>query len=467
MLAAVSGGIDSTALVLVLDRLAQRGQLPGGFAIAHVDHGVHGQSRIAARHVARLARARSVGFLERRLPLPTPRGEQALRIARYAALKTMADEAGARLLLTAHHADDDLETVLFRFLRGAGPRALAGIPAVRQADGMTIARPLLPATRRELHDLVGSAGEAWVEDPTNRDPGPTRNRIRLQLLPGLRERHGEDIDRALRSLAAHAHRCAEHLERGAQRLLAQRCTRVTSWRFQLTLAGLPARARPFLEEALRSLLQELTPGGPVPWPLVRRATDLRAARPGTQVEGPGRPSILRTRNGLLLMDRQRARHAGTPDPIALPDGMERFAETEWWVGRVRTHRSPFRGLPDPWRVWLDPDAVPEPWRLRSRRPGDRFHPLGRAEQGDLRSFLQRRHVPRCDRDRMPLVVDAEDRVIWIPGIEVSHHARLRRGSRRSVELGASLGFPRAVAPPSELRNTEPAPSDADMPAPSP
>ena len=98
------------------------------------------------------------------------------------------------------------------------------------------------------------------------------------------------------------------------------------------------------------------------------------------------------------------------------------------------------------RALIDPRRCPRPWRLRTRRAGDRFKPLGSDDFVDLRRFLQSRRVPRFDRGRIPLVVDADDQVIWIPGVEVSEHAKLRLNTRHCFELRAVCGLtPQAVA----------------------
>ena len=133
VLAAVSGGMDSTLLLLALTRLREEGRLPGPLRVAHVDHGVRPDSAANAQHVAELCDRLEVPCQIEHLrwsQSETP-GEDALRDARYAALEACARDVGARMLVTAHHADDNLETVLFRMLRGTGPRGLAGIPESR------------------------------------------------------------------------------------------------------------------------------------------------------------------------------------------------------------------------------------------------------------------------------------------------------------------------------------------------
>ena len=93
----------------------------------------------------------------------------------------------------------------------------------------------------------------------------------------------------------------------------------------------------------------------------------------------------------------------------------------------------------PWRALLDPREAPTPWRMRARRTGDRFQPLGCDYEVELRRYLMSRHVPRFDRDRIPLLVDADDVVLWIPGVEVGERARLRLNTRRTIEVQAGCG----------------------------
>ncbi len=132
VLAAVSGGVDSTVLLHALHRLQTERRLPGPLHVCHVDHAVRPDSRDTARHVAELCERLEVPLTVRRLvPSGERPSEDTLRRARYAELLQTGRDVGAGLLVTAHHADDNLETVLFRMLRGTGPRGLAGIPESR------------------------------------------------------------------------------------------------------------------------------------------------------------------------------------------------------------------------------------------------------------------------------------------------------------------------------------------------
>ena len=155
--------------------------------------------------------------------------------------------------------------------------------------------------------------------------------------------------------------------------------------------------------------------------------------------------IERIRDGLLLVDTDRAGmpsyHAGD-QVLLLNDDRQRFHATEWLL---QAHEHPLPPLvpspaeAGPLRALLDLRDCGESLRLRTRRPGDRFQPLSSAVAMDLRRFLQGRHVPRFDRDRLPLVVDQYDRILWVPGVEVSEVARLHLNTRRCIEIVATCG----------------------------
>lgn len=451
VLAAVSGGTDSTVLLFVLARLQAEGRLPGRLHACHVDHGVRPDSRDTARHVVDLCDRLDVPVTVRRLQLEPGRpSEDALRQARYGALQEVARDTGAGLLVTAHHADDNLETVLFRMLRGTGPRGLAGIPEARWLGRgehrVMLVRPLLRTRRTTLESVLHKLGEHPCVDSTNADVGYARNRLRLETIPALRRSLGIGLDVALMTVASTARAANEILEAQALRILTQRSRHRTAWRLELDLRALDGESTPFVAEALRQAYTTLHPHGEAPlrgW--LDRAMALLDKPDGKRLAGKGGLLLERTREGLLLVDPDRA--GPPPDgaggqPFAVDGGRQRFGATEWWLEAFEHPTPPLWPSPADAgreRALLDPSASPTPWRLRTRRPGDVFQPLGCEQAIDLRRFLQSRHLPRFDRDRLPLLVDGLDRILWIPGVEVGEVARLRLNSRRTIEVQAGCG----------------------------
>jgi tRNA(Ile)-lysidine synthase len=209
---AVSGGSDSMALMLLARDWAQA---RGGrvFALT-VDHGLRAESAAEARQVA--ARCAALGIDHATLrwegPRPSSGIEAAAREARYRLLEDWCAEHGVLHLLLAHQRDDQAETVLMRLRRGSGAEGLAAMPSITERRDVRLLRPLLSMPRRRLRALLAASGEAWIDDPSNRDPAFLRARLRHEM-EGLAAR-GLGSDR----LAALARRF------GAARMLAERDT---------------------------------------------------------------------------------------------------------------------------------------------------------------------------------------------------------------------------------------------------
>lgn len=456
LLAAVSGGLDSTTMAWVLAALREAGGLGAErgaptVVLAHVDHGVFPGSEAGTRAVERQARLLGHGFLGRRLAT-TATSEEALRNARYQALAAMARQCGAGILLTAHHADDNLETVLFRMLRGTGPRGLAGIPEGRRLDGdLWVVRPFLETRRETLQRAFrlvsgnrarqGLPALPTVTDPTNDDLGYARNHLRHQVIPRLRTAMGAMLDTSLLALARSARATTDMLAAQGGRLLRLHARFPTPWRCELGVEAATAADRPFLEEALVQVHQRLHPEGRTPaWTWVQRVVELLHQPDGHRVCGPRTLTAERVRGGLLLLDEGRAGAPPAKGQLLLPaagSAAVRFGSTEWQIHSTRHLTPPLDPGPTATgraRALLDPRHARWPWRLRQRRSRDRFRPLGQARDIGLRRFLLGRHVPRFDRDRLPLLVDADDQVLWVPGVEISACARVRLDTAECVEL---------------------------------
>ena len=197
---AVSGGPDSTALLLMATEWAKR-RGKTRINAATVDHGLRPESADEAKAVAALCARLGVGHrvLQWKGVKPTSRLQERAREARYRLLVDHAKAIGADALMTAHHADDQAETVLFRLLRGSGLAGLRGMDIMTARDGMTIARPLIGLKKRDLIAFANARAAPFIDDPSNADPRFARTRLRA-LLARLDEEglNAEALDRLAR-----------------------------------------------------------------------------------------------------------------------------------------------------------------------------------------------------------------------------------------------------------------------------
>ena len=307
VLVAVSGGLDSTALLHLLHAQTRRHRLE--LSVGHVNHGLREEASDADQAAVH-ALAGALGLPVRSLradPRPRRAGgpsrsrptlQEAAREARYQALRALAAGLGAERIATAHTADDQAETLLLRLLRGSGPDGLGGIPE-RSPDAV-IVRPLLAVSRLEIQAFASAQGLVWREDASNAKPDYARNRLRLHWLPGLASEFNPQLLRALGGLAEAQRRDAEWIDAQVER-------EVTS-RFAVDGKWLVIEAKDWAElpEALarrvaRAALRRSGAGREVSRVhLMRMLAFLRTGRRGTHIELPGGRVLWRERAGFRL-----------------------------------------------------------------------------------------------------------------------------------------------------------------------
>jgi len=223
-LIAVSGGPDSVALLRLMVANAEPETKPN-LIVAHINHGTRAQQSDAdAEFVKTLANQHQLEFCLDSIPPETAEthatgSEESLRNARYERLVAMAGRLGCRYLVTGHHQDDQIETVLFRIFRGTGIAGLQGIPNRRVVnEALTIVRPLLNIRSNVLKEYLHSIGQDFRIDPTNAESSYTRNYLRNEILPSLEQRFG-DVTAAVARLSQHAQQAEAFLETSAEPLL--------------------------------------------------------------------------------------------------------------------------------------------------------------------------------------------------------------------------------------------------------
>lgn len=449
VLVGVSGGADSLCLLDALSRT--------GFTLiaAHFDHRLRPDSERDAQQVAERAAQLGLPFAAgeedvaayartRQLSI-----EEAARTLRYRFLFEQARQRRAQAVAVGHTADDQVETVLMHFLRGAGLDGLKGmLPRTRLSEwdaDLPLVRPLLEVWREETEAYCQGRGLQPVYDPTNLDPFFFRNRIRHQLIPALEKfnpRFRERIVRTARALAADLDvlraltdaawaECLLHLESG--RLALARPT------FLRHPPGIQRRL-------LRRALFTLQPGRrDVGFDAVERGIAfLQTGQLGQTCELLGgatvhleegrfwlvAPGIALPLDEWPQMPDKAPLLLDAPGRVALSAGWR--LEAEWLPVGQQTPSVPMHE--DPNHAWLDGERLALPLRVRARRPGDRFAPFGMDGHSlKLSDFLINVKMPRRARDGWPLVCSGEQ-IVWVPGYRPGHAFRVTPATRRILRL---------------------------------
>ena len=256
----VSGGGDSTALLLALVALAPDAEAAAGLIVAHGEHDLRPEASADRDAVAALARRLGLRFLTRRLQVSGaghPRGEgleARARRLRYHFFEEVARETGSRHVIIAHTADDQAETILQRILRGTGPAGLAGMAAARQlCEGVAVIRPLLAIRRQQVRDWLLATGQRWCEDATNRDTHHARNFLRHEIIGRCAEGPFPAATAAIVRLGRQAAQVSAALVSAAEYLLDRHASRDPSGAIIIDVAPLAPLDRHLVAEVMATL----------------------------------------------------------------------------------------------------------------------------------------------------------------------------------------------------------------------
>ena len=413
---AFSGGLDSTVLLHLL-RFGVR-LPPGRVHAAHFDHGMRPESRDEVLRCRGRAAAWEVGFHSARAPSP-PKGQAQAREMRYRFLEEVRERTDARWVMTAHHADDQAETVLFRAVRGTGVRGLAGIPRRRPPH---VLRPLLPFWRRELEAYAQDVGIRPVSASSPGASGFARNVLREEILPRLEEAVFPDSRRALVRLsevAQEEHAGSEALARWWIHTHAPKEEKGAP--SVVSLSALEALPREAATLVVRSLLAGW---GAHP---SRAGTEeimefIRTGSSGGTLQVAGGVDLSREFD-LLRVERR------PPPPSDAGSGSGRLElEATEGAGELNLGGSTVRAR---WKLDGDPGGSGRLLRIRKPSPGDAVV-LRSWSPGDrirltygtkkLKKLFAEHRVPRSARHRVPVLAWKGGGVIWVPGVDPSPDA---------------------------------------------
>jgi len=414
LVVAFSGGVDSAVLLHLL-RFAPN--LPTFHLVAaHYDHQMRPGSKADRRWAEGLCRAWGVPFHWAAAD-PSPSSEEDARLQRYGFLSEVEREVESCWTLTAHHGDDQAETVLFRIVRGTGLRGLAGIPTERLPG---LYRPILPFSREELLVLANEKRVLFRNDPTNLDLTYPRNFLRHQILPQLEQGPAPRVRESLRRLA----RLAGENERAWESLLPNLLKGVLveeEGRWFIVRSGLlahhPAVQTRLLREIFRKSGIELNEAG------TRTAVEFtRSGVSGRSLSLPGGLSLTRAFDRFSLGGRVFAEEE---KPLILRGPTE--GSGDFGVGGIGYQA--VWGPTDPGgydsTVTIPLSSVVFPLTIRGWEPGDKIHLSYGTKK--LKKVFSEARLPVEERSRTPVLVDGKGRVLWVVGLAFSTIVQAQSG----------------------------------------
>ena len=442
MVLGVSGGPDSLSLLHALHRLSP--DLGLSLHVAHFNHGLRAEASDAdADYVASqtdtlgLPFSTAKEYVKSRAKGHSRSVEEQARDARYDFLARVAHEQIASGIAVAHTADDQAETVLMHLIRGTGLRGLRGMfPVVERQSvsglDLKLFRPLLSVSRQQTEDYCRVLGLEPRIDHTNLIPETLRNRIRLELLPMLRESNPRFSDALLR-LADSATLDLSFFESRVAEIWPDTVEEMAGG-LSISRSKL-SEIHPALQRRVLSQALESVSGGPldIEGVHVTSLETLLTRDTGSELDLP------KSVRASLGYDHVTLTKTPTPPPTPLPREEQPITvpgETllpGWRITATIEEAASCEHTTNPYSALFDIDKLSGPIVVRRRRNGNRFTPLGMSGSKKLQDFLTDAKVPKTHRDSIPIVL-AGNKIIWIVGHRPSDHAKLASATRHTLCL---------------------------------
>ncbi|QQK78553.1 tRNA lysidine(34) synthetase TilS [Salicibibacter cibi] len=424
VLVAVSGGVDSMALLHYL--FSRRDEYGITLMAVHCNHGLRKEAEEDEKLVKRFCAERDIPFFTKYLDLPKDEGKSIQSISRemrYDFFSVIMKREKSDILATAHHGDDQIETILMQQMRGFDYYGgQMGIPVERSFSRGKLLRPFLPVTKQEIMAYAQTHAVPWGEDESNRKDDYTRNRVRKQLLPTLKQENHE--------VHAHFQKLAEDF-RGDAAYLTQQAEKVLSETVVQTEGGyvlqLPRFRKAPIALQRRTIHLLLTylyhqKHGQFSRIHIEECFELiSGTHPSAQRSLPNRIKVYRNYEQLCFTDAERASYDDGQRPMQVVSDLPAKVET----GLGTLVFEPFKGtVPshDDTSFYCPLSKLHLPLSVRARHPGDAIRPLGLDGTQKLKQVMIDAKVPRPEREWWPVITDATGVVLWAPLLKKSEVA---------------------------------------------
>lgn len=422
VLVAVSGGVDSVVLLDLLSRLPQ--ELRPVITVVHLDHDLRETSAEEAEFVSHLALSYGADALIRRWPKqehPNNGLEAEARTVRYTFFKEAAAQSGTCRLLTAHHQNDQVETVLMRLVRGNSLQEITGIQAVRQDGGIIICRPLLPFSKKELIAYAKDRKLAWYEDESNASDRFTRNRFRNRVIPLLKQENPMVEDHLI-EFSEEVRDLLELIEP----MIESRMEEVIAFQEHEMLIS-----REKLLNCPPALQLKLLARAFSQWELKKdfmikkvHLTLLRDwltfGRPNSVLDLPSGLEAVRSYDSCVISFKAKkpspseyGLNQSSPVYTLDPGSQVELAGGGKLALLSLDQYRQLPALPSARLIYLDPEEEQLPLMIRRRQEGDRLRLKGMNGTKKVKDIFIDQKVPLADREKAWLVTDRQGELVWL------------------------------------------------------
>jgi tRNA(Ile)-lysidine synthase len=436
ILIGLSGGPDSVCLLHVLTTLREKYDL--GLHALYIDHGLRpGETDREIEFCSRICEKLNTPFMTKSIAVKSYAKaeklnmQEAARQLRYRTYEETAYEIHAHKIALGHTADDQAETVLMRLFRGSGLTGLAGIPPVRK----NIIRPLIEVERKAIESFLDSGGINFMIDSSNKKKDYVRNRIRLSLMPLLRE-FNPDITGTLSKTAALFRDEERYFEIIVTKTLMKLISRKTETRIELFLTPFEIMDKVIMRRVLRRAIDATKGLRGISFVHIEAITDLiRSGNPGDRLYLPGGIRVIKDYATLILTSEApvtlNTYTLTSPGETILKEAGVLIKASEAGIDEPEV-MGQMQGIWTSLGIF-DADTLNFPLMARPRKHSDFFYPLGFGKRKKLQDFFVDQKVPRDERNRIPLILSGDD-IIWVVGYRADDRFKVTEKTKRVVKL---------------------------------